>query len=189
MRAFLGLEVPQSCRRELSDVRSRLDADRRGFPDLRWTPEENLHLTVRFLGSIDRSAGDALLSRLERSLDSFGPLTVRIIGVSWFPSRRPTVLAADVERSDSLLELFGLVEADVVSIGLDPESREPNPHITVARIKGRRRKRVPPVDERVQVEFVCHELVLFESRLRSAGALHLHYGEIPFGRVEDAERS
>jgi len=181
MRAFLGLDVPESARRVLSGMRAGLKQDNPSHPGLRWTRPENLHLTVRFLGDIDESVGDMLTSRLRGSLRSFGPVFVQIDGVSWFPPRRPVVLAAGLAPSRRLDQLFEIVENEVVSMGVAAESRSLRPHITVARLSRRETRHVPEVHEQVSAEFWCQELILFQSRLLPAGAQYAHFGEISLG--------
>lgn len=181
MRAFLGLEVPESARRALSGIRARLRENNTVYPGLRWTRPENLHLTVRFLGDISESLGDMLTARLRGSLRSFGPVFLQIDSVAWFPPRRPSVLAAGLSRSERLDELFRIVENDAVALGLPAESRTGHPHITVARLRERNGRGFPEIEERVGAEFWCQELILFQSRLLPTGAHYSHYGEISLG--------
>ena len=54
MRLFVGLSLP-------ADVRSRLASLKGGLPDARWVAEENLHLSLRFIGQA--ASGD------ERDID------------------------------------------------------------------------------------------------------------------------
>ena len=181
MRAFLGMDVPESTRRVLSGIRVKLKQNAAAYPGLRWTSSENLHLTVRFLGDIEESVGDMLTSRLRGSLREFGPVLLQIEGVSWFPARHPTVLAAGLAPSQRLQELFDIVECEVVSAGLPAESRSPHAHITVARLRQRGTSSLPEIDEQANAEFWCRELILFRSRLLPTGAQYAHFGEISLG--------
>lgn len=181
MRAFLGLDVPESARRALSGIRAKVKENSSSYPGLRWTRPENLHLTVRFLGDISESVGDMLTSRLRGSLRSFGPVLLRIDSVSWFPPRRPTVLAAGLTPSDRLDRLFEIVENDAVAVGIPAASHSAHPHITVARMRRHELEDVPPINEEVEAEFWCQELILFQSRLLPTGAQYTHFGEISLG--------
>jgi len=189
MRAFLGMDVPESTRRVLSGIRVKLDQTSAAYPGLRWTSSENLHLTVRFLGDIEESVGDMLTSRLRGSLRAFGPVLLQVEGISWFPARNPTVLAAGLASSQRLQELFDIVESEVVSAGLPSESRSPHPHITVARLRPRETNCLPKIDEQVNAEFWCRELILFQSRLLPTGAQYAYFGEISLGGFPMIDRS
>lgn len=181
MRAFLGLDVPESARRALSSIRARFDDGVTGRLALRWTRPENLHLTVRFLGEVENSICDGLTAKLRGSLRSFGPINVEVTSVSWFPSRRPVVLAASVSASERLETLFTIVERDVVSMGLPAESRPAHPHVTIARLRRRSGGRIPSFEEYVGVEFSCQELILFRSELHAGGARYNRHNEISLG--------
>ena len=47
MRLFIALTLPQA-------VRDDLDRLATALPGLRWTPSDNYHLTLRFLGEVER---------------------------------------------------------------------------------------------------------------------------------------
>src|SRR5712691_1353572 len=69
VRAFFGLPVPEVQRAEMADF---LTACAEVAPQFRWTPAGNLHLTVRFIGNIDRALAEAIADRLAaRSLRAF----------------------------------------------------------------------------------------------------------------------
>jgi 2'-5' RNA ligase len=189
MRAFLGLEVPETARRALAKVRAAVDGLSQGHPGLRWTHPENLHLTVRFLGDIDESIGDILTARLRGTLRAFGPVMLNLDSVSWFPPRRPTVLAANVIPSERLLTLYSIVERDVVAVGLPEETRQVHPHITVARLRHRATKHLAGFEEELDVAFECRELILFRSRLLPTGAEYAHFDEIALGGPEQPSTS
>ena len=178
MRAFIGLELPDSARRVLSRARAGLDD---GPIGLRWTRPDNLHLTVRFLGEIDESVGNVLISRLRGSLRQFPPLHVVMNAIAWFPTRRPVVLAALVNPSVQVLDIFDIAEKECIAMGLSPERRKPTPHVTVARLRMPASKSMPKIDSEINIEFDCRELILYRSRLMPTGAVYAHFGEIALG--------
>ena len=126
IRLFVGLELP-------AEVRERLRLLLSGIPYARWTPAENLHLTLRFIGEVDEvqaeAAHDALLG-----VDAAGfELTIRGCG-AFDGGHRAQTLWAGVDRCDGLAHLHDKVEAAVVRAGLAPERRIFSPHITLARV-------------------------------------------------------
>src|SRR6202012_3393078 len=46
MRLFVALSLPRAVRQQLMLLQG-------GVPGARWMPEENLHLTLRFIGEVD----------------------------------------------------------------------------------------------------------------------------------------
>lgn len=128
LRLFVALTLP-------ADVRDRLRRLTGGIPGARWTPPENLHLTLRFVGDVDEGAAadlDAELSRI-----AFPAFTLTLDGVGTFgASRRPRTLWVGVAPSPDLGVLQGRVEAAAQRAGQPAESRKFHPHVTLARLTG-----------------------------------------------------
>src|SRR5712691_2782129 len=62
VRAFFGLRLPEEHREKLGRY---LAACAALAPEFRWTPAENLHLTVRFLGHVERAQAEGIAERVE----------------------------------------------------------------------------------------------------------------------------
>jgi 2'-5' RNA ligase len=110
-----------------------------GIEGARWVDEENLHLTLRFVGEVERPAADDLAAALDQI--AAAPFTLTIDGVGHFDKRNrhgtwPRALWARVPRYGALHELRAKVEHACVVAGLGPELRRFTPHITLARIGG-----------------------------------------------------
>lgn len=146
-------------------------------PDFRWQDEEQLHLTLRFVGEVDRPAGDDLADALGRIRSE--RFSVRIKGVGRFEQRNSGALWAGVEPKAPLAALAAKVERACQSVGLDPERRAFHPHITLARWKGRRTRELESFLTRkrglVSEPFAVDRFILFESHLSRHGA---HYEAI-----------
>ena len=87
-RLFVGLRPPEA-------IRARLLAIMGGIPGARWQSDDQLHLTLRFIGEVDRpQAEDAALAL---SGVQFPPFEVALAGVGMFDTRgRPNALWAGV---------------------------------------------------------------------------------------------
>ena len=166
-RLFVALRPPEPIRDFLLDAMD----DR---ADFRWQDDEQLHVTLRFVGEVERPVADDLADALGRIRSE--KLDLRIAGVGRFEQRSAGALWAGVEPKAPLAALAAKVERVCQSVGLEPERRAFHPHITLARWKGRRTRDVQDFLERrrdlsSQV-FEVDEFVLFESRLSRHGA---HY--------------
>ncbi len=104
-------------------------------PELRWVGEEQLHLTLRFVGEVERPLADDLTAALGsiRS-ESFA---LRLDGVGRFDRRGGGALWAGVAPKAPVAALAAKIERVCVSAGLAPERRAFHPHITLARWNGR----------------------------------------------------
>jgi 2'-5' RNA ligase len=162
MRLFLGF-APALAERHIYGVCQRLTpADE--LP-LKWVPAENWHVTVAFLGEVDERALARLDAAVEPVTAMFRPFSLALSGLDWFPSTlKPRLLTLKVETSDALLSLQREVVGALRREGFHTENRAYRPHLTLARLKGARRRFNPPALPPVAtIEFQAEELVLFQS--------------------------
>jgi RNA 2',3'-cyclic 3'-phosphodiesterase len=166
-RLFVAIRPPEQIRDLLVDAMDQ-------SADFRWQDDEQLHLTLRFVGEVERPAADDLADALGRIRAA--PLELRIAGVGRFEQRSSGALWAGVEPKPPLAALAAKVERVCQSIGLEPERRAFHPHITLARWKGRRTREVHDFLERRRslssAPFAVDDFILFESRLSRHGAHH-----------------
>lgn len=168
-RLFVAIRPPEQVRDLLIDAMDE-------SPDFRWQDDDQLHLTLRFIGEVERPCAEDLAAALGRIRASCFP--IRVKGVGHFEQRNSGALWAGVEPKDALAALAAKIERTCQEVGLEPERRAFHPHITMARWKGRRTREVREFLERrqglVSQPFAVDDFVLFESRLSKHGA---HYEE------------
>jgi len=169
-RLFVALRPPEPIRDLLIDAMD-------DGPDFRWQDDAQLHLTLRFVGEVDRALANDLTDALGGIRAE--PVTLRINGVGRFEQRNSGALWAGVEPKAPLAALAAKVDRACIGIGLEAEHRAFHPHVTLARWKGRRTHEVQRFLERnhgLRSEpFELDAFTLFESRLSRHGA---HYHEV-----------
>ncbi len=126
-RLFVALPLPEPIAEAMLDLQE-------GIPGARWQDADNLHVTLRFVGEIDRHMASDLEAALESVL--FAPFQLSISGVGHFESGRgrPNAIWARVAPSGDLDELQMRVEMACRRAGLPPLTRKFIPHITLARL-------------------------------------------------------
>jgi 2'-5' RNA ligase len=169
VRAFFGLPLPEEHRGALGRYIVQCQAM---APDFRWVPAANLHLTVRFIGGIDRELVESIADRLEGHLTAFelalGNLGTfkrgRLVRVAWLGVSAGAGPAQDMAT---------LVEAACVSAGLEAEKRPFQPHLTLARAKPRMGAALPGLPAAPELRpWRADELVLYESHLSPKGSVY-----------------
>ena len=169
-RLFVAIRPPEPVRDLLIDA---MDAG----ADFRWQDEEQLHITLRFIGEVDRPLASDIADALAQIRAS--RFTLRINGTGRFERRSGGALWAGIEPKEPLAALAAKIERACQSVGLEPERRAYHPHITLARWKGRRTREIADFLDRtrglVSEPFEGDRYILFESRLSRHGA---HYEEI-----------
>ena len=164
-RLFVALRPPLA-------VRQALLAAVGGVPGARWQDDEQLHLTMRFIGEVDRHRAEDVAIALTGVRSP--PVPLAIEGTGAFDRRgRVHTLWARVPANAELVRLQAGVEQALVRAGLPPEHRAFRPHITLARLAAGRNV-VEPWLERTcalaTAEVALDSLLLFESVLGGTGA-------------------
>jgi 2'-5' RNA ligase len=180
LRAFLALPVPEP-------TLSALVAAQSGLPVGRAVPEENLHLTLAFLGD----APEATLAELDEILSS-APLPqaeVRFAGLGTFAEIDRGLIFAAVEPAPALVTLQGKVAQAVRMAGVELPRRRFRPHVTLTRAN--RQPRGPARDRMADAlgtpiaipAFTASEVVLYRSTLGPGGARHDALARYPLSPV------
>ncbi|MBD58926.1 MAG: RNA 2',3'-cyclic phosphodiesterase [Citromicrobium sp.] len=124
-RLFVALRPPETIRDHLIDTMEGLDG-------ARWQSDDQLHLTLRFIGEVDAMQAEDLASALAHV--RLAPFVLRLRGVGTFEHKgHTTALWARVEESEPLAILHRRVERACRAAGLEPERRKFVPHVTIAR--------------------------------------------------------
>lgn len=128
MRLFVGLALPDEVRDDLSRIAG-------GLSGARWVDPESLHLTLRFVGEVDRGAAEDLDASLT-GVDA-PAFDMAFDGLGTFGNdRKQRALWAAVPPNPALEHLRAKVESAVVRAGFEPERRKFKPHVTLARLHG-----------------------------------------------------
>ena len=165
-RLFVAIEPPVA-------VRDRLLAVMGGISGARWQRDDQLHLTLRFIGEVDRHAAQDIAAALGSVHQPPFELSLSTTGV--FDRRgRPGAIWVGVAPHDAVHLLHNKVDQALVRVGVPPEARAFHPHITLARF-GRHAGPVAGFIDEVQVAgapFRVGGFALYESSLTSDGATY-----------------
>jgi 2'-5' RNA ligase len=125
-RLFVALRPPRP-------VRDILIAAMHGIAGARWQNDEQLHLTLRFIGEVDHHMAEDIAAALGAL---YAPaVTARIAGVGLFERQgRPHMIWAGVEPHAPLAALHHKVDQLLARVGVLRETRAFTPHITLARL-------------------------------------------------------
>jgi 2'-5' RNA ligase len=166
-RLFVAIRPP-------APIRALLLAVMGGIGGARWQNDGQLHLTLRFLGDVDRHlAGDihAALGTVHQT-----PFEIALSGLGLFDNRGfPDTVWAGVAPHDPLTALHKKIDAALRRVGIPPDPRAFLPHITLARLN----RTAGPVAPMIEAHggltspmFTAHSFGLFESDLTADGAVY-----------------
>ena len=184
IRAFLAIEPPEDILQAMSRLQEKLKREVSGR--ISWTRPEGRHLTLKFFGDVSMEDLDKISAAVQNRVASELSLNLKVEKLGVFPdARRPRVLwcgtAGDVAQ---LSVLQKQLESDFEALGFPKEDRPFWAHFTLARMKDPRG--VSGIGEALAKhgafaagEFICRELILFQSQLTPQGAIYTKLAAFP----------
>ncbi len=179
-RTFIALDLPEPIKDQIYTLYKTFF--RKYTPFIKWVKKENLHLTLKFLGSITDEKITEIKNILAKINDHYH-LIIDSFGV--FPTNRmPRVFWIGLEDGNKQLEqCFNLLEGELQKIGFAKEERRFVPHLTIARLKIKNNfelKEFEKIKEEFEKRFVqlkkenfqVEKITLFKSELTSQGSIY-----------------
>ena len=166
-RLFVAIRPPAAIRARLLDLMG-------GVALARWRTDDQLHLTLRFVGEVDRHMArdvDAALSGVHHPRFS-----IALNGLGDFDRRgEPATLWAGVAPHEPVRALHKKVDQALARVGVEPDRRAFMPHITIARLPrgaGPLRSVIETSGGVASPPFQVEEFGLYESRLTPDGPVY-----------------
>ena len=146
--------------------------------DIKWVEENNLHLTLKFLGETSEIQVLEVKNILENIGARYSGFSFSLNGLGYFKSQRqPRVLFVGISDFKQMKIIAGELEDKLTNIGFEKETREFKPHLTLARIKFLKEKRrfFQFVDGYKNFSFqrvIVSEIIFYQSILRPEGPVY-----------------
>ncbi|HEX8366561.1 MAG TPA: RNA 2',3'-cyclic phosphodiesterase [Allosphingosinicella sp.] len=177
-RLFVAIRPPPP-------IRAFLTAAMGGVRGARWLSDDQIHLTLRFIGEVDRHQAedvDAALGGVHHPA-----FEVAVSGLGTFERRgRPVVIWAGVGPHEPLKALHKKIDQAIARVGVEPDRRTYFPHITLARLdRGAGATGGFLGGPIATAPFTVDAFTLFESRLTPQGPV---YSTLERYRLDDASR-
>jgi 2'-5' RNA ligase len=181
IRAFVAVRIESVMIQKISEVQSQLQESLTG---IRWVAEENLHFTLKFLGSVEDKKVASIMQALEEALRPVQCFSLVGKGIGVFPKlKRARVLWIGLQ-GQGLHRIAAEVETALEPLGFSRERRDFAPHLTLGRWRnpGLQPQRLREQIERWQDydfgQSKVDEVVLFQSVLKPNGAVYSPLGVI-----------
>ncbi|MCL1979069.1 MAG: RNA 2',3'-cyclic phosphodiesterase [Methanomassiliicoccaceae archaeon] len=135
----------------------------------------NIHMTLRFLGDVEKEKIKELESRMI-SLEKYRSFKVSLKGMGVFPNaNNPHIIWIGAEIEDPFTDILSDLDRMLEASSINYDKKPFKAHVTVGRI------RTPSVEfanllaEKQELEagyFICREIFLMSSKLTPRGAVH-----------------
>jgi 2'-5' RNA ligase len=109
--------------------------------DLKLVEPENIHITLKFLGPTPEDNIDEIIEIMNECSSSVSSFNLVLKGAGAFPNLSYLkVLWVGLENYEPLVPIAKCLDASLTRLGFKAEKRGFKPHITLARVKTRKKK-------------------------------------------------
>ena len=186
LRAFIAIELPAGLIAELDSLEARLKGG--GTYPVKWVKPSSIHLTLKFLGSVDSGLVPGIVAAMEVAADGIHPFDLAVGGLGVFPDSRRVQVAwvGLIGQVDRLTVLQGRLETELARLGFAAERRPFKPHLTIARLRERASPQerqgfgrlIAEADFAPDFSFSANAISLMRSQLTREGAIYSRLGSV-----------
>jgi len=173
-RLFTAIRPPAA-------IRDRLLAAMGGISGARWLADEQLHLTLRFIGEVDRHQARDVHAAL--GAVHHPRFDLALAGLGAFDRRgQVEVIWAGVTPHEAVKALHRKIDQALTRAGVEPDRRAFAPHITMARMKGGAgpvRHLIETAGGLTSEPFAVDHFALYESQLTPEGPIYTEVERYP----------
>jgi 2'-5' RNA ligase len=180
IRAFIAVEIDQPNKQKILDLISDL---KKSEADVKWVTQDQMHLTLKFLGNIDKIKIPEITDAMRSSAQDLTSFTITFSKIGAFPNlNHPRVIWIGIDKgAENLKTITEKIETGLEKLGFKREGREFKPHLTLGRV--RTSKNMPELTKLIKEanfssegEIQISELILFQSTLTQKGAIYTKIG-------------
>lgn len=126
LRLFLGIAIPE-------EIASLLKPMQCGLDGASFSPRENFHITLRFIGDLEAKETAELDAQI--ALIHQKPFKLSLNSVDFFGKEHPNSIHALVKQTPEIMLLAQRCENACRHLGHEPETRNYKPHVTLAYLR------------------------------------------------------
>jgi len=176
IRAFIAVEIEDQAKQKILELITSL---KKSSADIKWITENQIHVTLEFLGTIAQDKIKAISDNLSAISKDFKPFTITFFKIGAFPNlSHPKVIWLGIDKgAEALGELNKAIENNLEKLGFEKEIRGFKAHLTLGRVKSTKNisglidilEKQPLISiEPSQI----NSLTLFQSSLTPKGAIY-----------------
>ncbi len=179
IRSFIAIDLNPETQKMLGEAVRGLKPGAGNV--VRWVPENNIHITLKFLGDTSPTNLEILKKIITTEAGRVQPFEIQVDGLGAFPSiRRPRVVWVGMQAPPTLFALQRSIDVETQRLGYAPEDRPFSPHLTLGRLAHNATpEEIRQVGEKLAVSQVTihasvqvKTVILFRSDLQPSGAIY-----------------
>jgi 2'-5' RNA ligase len=136
IRAFISTDI--GAKPELVELEEVL---RHSHADLKLVEPDNIHITLKFLGDTSEELVDDIAQAMQKSIEGITPFKLKLSNMGAFPNLNYIkVIWVGMANPEHLTTIAKRLNEELSTSGFKPDKRGFSPHLTLARVKSRRRR-------------------------------------------------
>lgn len=185
-RVFIAINLPENLKQELEILKEEIEGLFPDFPEgnkgiFNWTKQDNLHITLIFIGSISEQKIPEISRIVKESVSGEKPFSIKIKKISYGPPKSipPRLIWLENEKNKELTEIVEKLKKAISEKNIRGiEEKSFSPHITMARIKEWQWRKIEPeerpeIEREINLKFEVKSIEIMESRLKRTGAEYI----------------
>jgi len=178
IRTFIAIELSESMRTALAGIQSKLKT---ADADIKWVEPDNIHLTLKFLGSVEKNKIIEIKKALDTITARINTFTISLNEIGAFPNLNlPRIVWVGINAGE-LPSLVNSIENESEKLDFPKENRPFTAHVTIGRI------RIPKQNQKLkdtvddinknrglinQTPTIVDHITLFQSTLTPKGPIY-----------------
>lgn len=190
VRAFLGIGLAPHVRTTLGMSAAALRAESRPWRGEKWVPEENLHVTLKFLGTVEESNIDGIIEAVTAAAAEYAEYPLALRELHAIPRLRAAqmIWATLAEGETVTAALADSIDRQLEPLGFEVPARPFTAHITLARAHRPKAIAFDAIDAGNRILYVATDrekrmsvrgITLYSSTLTPRGALYEELAIVP----------
>lgn len=183
LRTFIAVELASAVQHAAAGLIRQLAA---AGSDVKWVEEENIHVTLHFLGDVAEEEIPQLVRPLDKAVRPLPAFPIEVRQVGAFPNvHRPRTLWLGVtDGAEELAVVHQVLRDELAALGFRTEHRGFVPHATIGRVRGTRRMQelaaaLGSHENFLAGESLVHHVTVFSSEMRPGGSIYTPLAHIP----------
>lgn len=134
VRTFIAIDVPDELKQTIGRIQRSLMG--LGEGKITWPRLEGIHLTLKFLGDVDRDELPKVTEAVETAVKGVESFSLKTTVKGAFPRlQQPRVLWLGVDGGNTLIDLYNALQVSLFDAGFPIDEGQFHPHLTVGRVK------------------------------------------------------
>ena len=176
IRTFIAINLNSEIKNAISKT---VEQASRIMPGIKWICDEDLHITLKFLGDVEENRIVEINDAISEALTNLPQFEISLAEIGAFPSsHRANIIWIGIDSGkDVLINLVGSIDNCLRKLGFMPENKLFSAHITIGRVKDPSKHRI--IEEAfssLEVNLPCSQMVesidIMRSKLTSTGSIY-----------------